>query len=252
MRLGLLPGAGSSFCCTALAARSNTASTPVSSCPHRGPPVPPSGQRCHSTTAHLAVWQGPQFHAYWEVSQLDCCWSLSAPACLVPTGLHHKQLVSSINQWPDPAKTTSSGAVAWPLASLSSCICSPRQHLAWSLGHSFPHRQTPGWPRLGVHSQEAVCPAHGQVVTLPRAGSTGGLPLLEPLYHGGVLLSCSRTGASWLVGYALLFCECIHIIQLKGNLDEFANLILALLRSNASVTVRHFGTTRCHCHSKSS
>lgn len=154
---------------------------------------------------HLAVWQGPQFRAYWEVSQLDCCWSLSAPACLVPTGLHHKQLVSSINQWPDPAETTSSGAVAWPPASISSCICSPRQHLPWSLGHSFPHRQTPGWPRLGVHSQEAVSVRHmgrwSRCLELAALGachcwshSTMGVccfPVLELVLRGWLVTPCS-------------------------------------------------------------
>lgn len=123
------------------------------------------------------------------------------------------------------------------------------------LGPLFSPSAAPGMAQTGCTFRGGrLCPARGQVVTLPGAGSTGGPATAGATVPGvGGLLSCSRTGASRSVGYALLFCECIHIIQLKGNLDEeFANVILALLRSNASVAVRRFGTTWCHCHSSSS
>ena len=69
------------------------------------------------------------------------------------------------------------------------------------LGPLFSPQAAPGMAQTGCTLPGGrLCPADGQVVTLPRAGSAGGLPLPEPLYHGGVLLSCSRTGASWSVG----------------------------------------------------
>lgn len=167
---------------------------PVTQLPLPFPPVPSKAHQCHPVASNaIAPWptlpcgKAPSFLLTGKLASLDCCWSLSAPACLVPAGLHHKQLVSSINQWPDPAETTSSGAVAWPPARLSSCICSPRQHLAWNLGHSFPHRQPPGWPRLGVHSEEAVSVRHvGRWSPCLELAALGALPLLEPLCRGWV------------------------------------------------------------------